>query len=140
MYKIEVWLEPVNCLLISYWIKGGKMNKAFKLIIVSVVALTTFTSIQATGEYNDITILVADEAGMINHDVKYAASAFLLLGFDSAPLLLDITDPAAPIYIAQYQKLQTPLDNGALLVLDSGSSIFACGEDLIIDVASIDLY
>jgi len=116
------------------------MNRALKLIIVSVIAFTTCTSIQATGNYSDITILVADQTGVINYEVEYAASAFLLVGFDSSPLLLDITDPGAPVYIAAYQEIQTSLDMGALVAMDSGRNIFACGENQLIDVVEIDLY
>jgi len=113
------------------------MNKLVTKIATVLVAL--FISMNALGNGEDVTIMIAGADGTISFAVDYSADAFLLAGFDESPLVLDVTDEEAPV-IVSYISVETGNDFAAYTALDSGSSIFAASAGSFIEVDQIDLY
>ena len=72
--------------------------------IVSVFAVV-FMSMNALGSGEDVTIMIAGVDGTIHFSVDYASDAFLLAGFEEAPLVLDVTNEEAP-FIVDYVSVE----------------------------------
>lgn len=106
--------------------------------IVSVFAVV-FMSMNALGSGEDVTIMIAGVDGTIHFSVDYASDAFLLAGFEEAPLVLDVTNEEAP-FIVDYVSVEIGTDTAAYAAFDTGASVYAATPDSFIEVNEIDLY
>jgi len=113
------------------------MKKVTNLILMSITAFAMVSGFSASATNGDISILVADQDGTLNFSVDYAANAFLLVGFETSPIILDVSNEEAPVFLSGLE-IETASDIGCYLSLDQDADIFATSE--IIEVAEIDLY
>ena len=113
------------------------MNKVNKLILMSLTVFAMISGFSASASNNDITIIVAEQDGTLNFSVDYAASTFLLVGFDVSPLILDVTNEEDPVFLTA-MVIDVADDVGCFVALETGVDIFATSD--IIEVNEIELY
>ena len=71
-------------------------------------------------------MLSADESGSAIFSTDDESTQTLVIGFDSAPMILSVSDPLSPKAIV-YDALSTESDHGAMLFTDEAGTFVAEG-------------
>jgi hypothetical protein len=81
--------------------------------------------------------VVADEDGTSRFVTTDTAARYLVIGFDSEPVLLEVSDENEPKWVTGFTSIETVEDQGAYLESDVASSFVATGINEIFEVTTI---
>ena len=82
--------------------------------------------------------IVADESGAATFETNEDAENYLVLGFDEAPVVLDVTDPEQPSVVSG-AAIEKEDDVAVLVTSEAGRVIHAADESAIKQVNTIEL-
>lgn len=122
-----------------------KMNvKANRKSVLGVVILTAalfggwVKASLETGEYlGEIHYVVADVNGEGRFDTTDEAARYLLIGFDSAPVVLELSDETAPKLVIGYTPIETAADQGVYMECAVAGTFAAEGIMNMVEVTKI---
>ena len=116
------------------------MNLINKIILMGMVAtFMGFGSGMAYASEGEAEVVIAEETGLLAMQAGQEDGFFLLVGFDSEPLVLDVSDTKAPVLLTGYSILDIGSELAAYVSLTADSSVFASGLNQVVEISFIEV-
>ena len=114
------------------------------LSIALVVLMCTGTMLPSVtaasaGAGSEVHFIVADDNDRAEFKTVGAHDRYLLMGFNSTPVILDITDEADPFILFGYEEFDVNGEVGAYLAYPGQAVCVAVGFDSIVEIDAIHL-
>lgn len=107
------------------------------LVILTALCGWVHASFETGADSGEIYYAVADEDGTSRFVTTDTAARYLVIGFDSEPVLLEVSDENEPKWVTGFTSIETVEDQGAYLESDVASSFVATGINEIFEVTTI---
>ena len=120
----------------SHTLKGVFAGVA--MLVAFVLAGNLVGADFQTAEFRGETeFAVADTDGVATHETDDSPSHVLFLGFESAPIVLEVSDGLVP-QVVVCDDIVTANDHGAVLVTDAAGSFVAEAAETITEITTIN--
>ena len=117
---------------------GGPNWKSIRaLVILTALCGWVHASFETGADSGEIYYVLADEDGTSRFVTTDTAARYLVIGFDSEPVLLEVSDENEPKWVTGFTSIETVEDQGAYLECDAASSFVATGINEIFEVTTI---
>ncbi len=117
---------------------GWPNRKSIRVLVILTALCGWVHASFETGAYPDeMYYVVADEDGTSRFVTTDTAARYLVIGFDSEPVFLEVSDENEPKWVTGFTSVETVEDQGAYLECDVASSFVATGMNEIFEVTTI---
>jgi hypothetical protein len=119
-------------------VQGWANRKSVRaLVILTALCGWVHASFENGAYSGEMYYVVADEDGTSRFVTTDTAARYLVIGFDSEPVLLEVSDENEPKWVTGFTSIETVEDQGAYLESDVASSFVATGINEIFEVTTI---
>ena len=117
---------------------GGPNWKSIRALVILTALCGWVHASFENGTYSgEIYYAVADEDGTSRFVTTDTAARYLVIGFDSEPVLLEVSNENEPKWVTGFTSIETVEDRGAYLESNVASSFVATGINEIFEVTTI---
>ena len=109
------------------------MKKAI-IAIVLASALNTFAAYEHSEYYGETHYISVNVDNTANFSATEEAANYVVVGFETAPVVLDVSDAKQPKILFGYQNVDVDGEIASIIHLEGASDIFACDSSEIIDL------